>query len=197
MIFDRSVVDYHVAMSNDPVQTIDFAAFYLFGPITQLTSEQLQQTVDLLIEQKKWVTAYADFRADYFLATKNCPVALSLSSYMLRAMRKFPFLSFVIPKEGTFVSVENISIPATSRKEMLTYRLINYLYRMESAKEHFTTYGIFPASARNLPDLETDPIKKRILADCQESFTKSHIGVVLASQEKIRDAWVEIKSSGN
>ncbi len=197
MIFDPAVVDYKVAMSNDPVQTIDFAAFYLFGPIKELNPEQLQQTVDLLIAQKKWVTAYADFRADYFLATNNCPVALSLSSYMIRAMRKFPFLSFVIPKEGTFVSVENISIPAASRKEQLTYQLVNYLYTAESAQAHFETYGLFPASANNLPDLANDLEKKAMLASCQEAFAKSYIGVVLASQEKIRDAWVEIKSSSD
>ncbi|MBS0616358.1 MAG: extracellular solute-binding protein [Verrucomicrobia bacterium] len=197
MIFDPKVVDYKVAMSNDPVQTIDFAAYYLFGPIKELNSEQLQETVDLLIAQKKWVTAYADFRADYFLATKNCPVALSLSSYMIRAMRKFPFLGFVIPKEGTFVSVENVSIPAASKKEHLTYQLINYLYTAQSAQAHFDTYGLFPASAQNLPDLETDPEKKKILESCQEAFPKSYIGIVLASQEKIRDAWVEIKSSSD
>lgn len=197
MIFDPAVVDYKVAMSNDPVQTIDFAAFYLFGPIKELNPQQLQQTVDLLIMQKRWVTAYVDFRADYFLATKNCPVALTLSSYMIRAMRKFPFLSFVIPKEGTFVSVENLSIPAASKKEKLTYQLINYLYTAESAQKHFDTFGIFPASARNLPDLEIEPEKKKILASCQEAFAKSYIGVVLASQEKIRDAWVEIKSSSD
>ena len=44
------------------------------------------------LTQKQFVNAYADSRADYFLATKNSAVVVSSSSYIWRTMKKFPFV---------------------------------------------------------------------------------------------------------
>ena len=74
-------------MINDPIQTVIIAAYYLYGPVDTLTEEQLLEVQDLLIRQKKWVEAYADFRGNYFLATKNCPLVLASSSYMWRTKK--------------------------------------------------------------------------------------------------------------
>jgi spermidine/putrescine transport system substrate-binding protein len=195
MIFDPRVVDYRVAMINDPVEAILIASFYLYGPVETLTPEQMNGIVDLLTLQKTWVVAYADFRADYFLATKNCPVALATSSYILRTMRKFPFVDFVVPKEGSFVSIENIAIPKASKKEHLVYKLINYLYTPESMATHFKTYGIFPATKNATSHLEADERTRNLIDTSSSQFSNFQFTRLITSQENIRNAWVQIKSS--
>lgn len=194
MIFDPKVVDYQIAMINDPVEALMIGAFYLYGDVKTLTPKQLQEVTDLLIEQKKWVTAYADFRADYFIATKNCPVALASSSYILRTERNFDFVGFVVPKEGTFVSIENLCIPAASSKEEYVYELISYLYHPDSMAIHFNAFGFFPATVDVYPLLNLDPSIEALMS--ASSFKKYYFTKTIASQEAIRDAWVEIKSSG-
>ena len=195
MLFDPKVVNYPLTMINDPVEAILFAAFYLYGSVDSLTDEQFKKVVNLLIEQKKWVTAYADFRADYFLASKNCPVVLSSTSYIFRTMKRFDFINFVVPKEGTFVTIENLCIPRASTKEALTYELINFLYQPKSMKTHFNTYGVFPATLDVLPYLDLNEETKSLLNTSAETFKKFYFTRVIASQQALRDAWIQVKST--
>jgi spermidine/putrescine transport system substrate-binding protein len=194
MIFDPTVIDYKITMSNDPIQTLTLASFYLYGPIDTISNFQLQKITDLLITQKKLVNAYADFRADYFLATKNSAVAVTSSSYIWRTMRKFPFVGYVIPKEGTFVTIENFCIPKTSKKEGLTYQLINFLFTRYSMKIHYDTYGIFPATMDVMDDLNLDPDARKLMTMSSPELRPLHFARLLTSQENIRDAWVQVKT---
>lgn len=66
MVFDPAAVNYKITMLNDPIEAIQMAAYYLFGPIKSLSPEQVRQVQTLLNRQKNWVEAYADFRGDYF-----------------------------------------------------------------------------------------------------------------------------------
>jgi len=195
-IFDPEIVHYRIGMINDPVQAIETAAFYLYGPVKELSPDQLQGVIRLLSEQKKWVAAYADARADYFLASKNCPVVLSSSSYIWRTMRRFPFVRFAVPKEGTFATIENFCIPKDSKKENYTYEFINFLYSPESTAAHYNTFGVFPASldVLSLPNLDAET--RKLLGASPETFKQFHFTEMLTSQQAIRDAWVQIKSSG-
>lgn len=197
MIFDSKVVDYRIAMVNDPIEALQMAAFYLYGPVDQVTDAQLQEITKLLIQQKEWVAAYAEFRGDYFLATKSCPVILSSSSYIWRTMRKFPFVGFVVPKEGSFITIENFCIPIASKKEDLTYQLLNFLYRPESMAKHYEEFGIFPATLDVIPHLSHDVETQKLLESSTTLLRNSHFIHQITSQEKIRDAWVQIKSSAN
>jgi spermidine/putrescine-binding protein len=184
-------------MTNDPIEATSFASFYLYGNAQSLTTAQAEEVKNLLIQQKSWVEAYANFRGDYFLATGNCPVVVASSSYIWKTMRQFPFVSFVVPKEGTFVAIENIAIPAAARNEQLTYQFINYLFRHESVLSQFHKFGFFPSTIDALSELELDPEAKRFIQDSTQQFEKFHFIHEVTSQEKIHEIWVEVKSSSN
>jgi len=195
MVFDEKVVNYNITMTNDPIQTILMASFYLYGPKRTLTADELAKTTDLLIKQKKWVNAYADFRADYFLATKNSAVAIASTSYIWRTMKAFPFVGYVIPKEGTFITIENVCIPKESLKEELTYQLINFLYSNASMKTHFETFGIFPSTMSVISDLNIDSKTKDLMTLTSSELKDLRFTEVQTSQENIRDAWVVVKTN--
>ncbi len=196
MIFDTDTISYKIAMVNDPVEAVVFAAFYLYGPIPELNSEQLEGVKNLLIEQKKWVEAYASFRADYFLATKNCPVVIASSSYLWRTMRLFPFVKTLIPDEGTFITIENLCIPTLSTKEDLVYRFINYLYQPEIVATHFHKFGFFPSTLNVLPYLKMDEEAQALICSSPEAFKKFYFINKNLPEQQIRDLWVTVKSSG-
>ena len=89
LIFDPKTVDYKISMINDAIEAVEFASFYLYGITPTLDSQQIEAIKNVLVEQRNWVTAYANFRGDYFLATRNCPVVIASSSYIWRTMRLF------------------------------------------------------------------------------------------------------------
>lgn len=194
LIFDPELVKYKIAMINDPMEAVLFSSLYLYDSPTSLTKEQFEGVKNLLFTQKKWVEAYADFRADYFLATKNCPVVVASSSYIWRTMRMFKFVNFIIPQEGTFISIENLCLPAASDKEELVYKFINFLYKPESVAKHYHTFGFFPSTLHAIPYMQMDPEGEKLIRSSLEEFKKFHFFQNVYSQQGVRDMWVELKS---
>lgn len=194
LIYDANRIAYKIAMINDPLEAIPLTAFYLFQKNTPLNEENFNRVRKLLMNQRSWVEAYADFRGDYLIATKNCPVAVASSSYISRSKKMFPFIQFIVPKEGTFITIENLCIPIHSSKESLVYKFINYLYNPDSIKKHFESYGFFPASMQANDLLQMDAEFSKFLFSTREDFQKYHFFKPIYSQQKIRDLWIEVKS---
>jgi spermidine/putrescine transport system substrate-binding protein len=111
-------------------------------------------------------------------------------------MRMFDFVGFVVPQEGSFISIENLCIPKPSTKEDQVYRLINYLYTPKSAASHYHTFGFFPSTTDVTDHLEIDPLAESLFKASQDDFSKYHFLENILPQQETRDIWVEVKSGG-
>jgi spermidine/putrescine transport system substrate-binding protein len=185
---------YQVAMLNNPGDAVFLSSLYLFEKSNLLTPEEFEKTRMLLIQQKPFVEAYADHRTSYFLATRNCPVVVTANSYIWRLKKNFPFIKFAIPKEGTYISIENFALPHGSPKEELVYTFLNYLYTKDSFEKHFETFGFFPAISGAVKNLEEDPDAQAILFTAKEEFKKFHLYTELVPQKELIPLWVEVKT---
>lgn len=194
MIFDPNVMHYKITMNNDPIEAVTFASFYLYGNTDQLHPHQIQEVKQLLIRQKPRVTAYASFRGDYFLATHNVALAVASTSYIWRTKRLFDFVDFAIPKEGSFITIENFCIPKPSQKEDLVYQFINYLCRPQSVVTHFKTYALFPATLHALDQLEADEQAMQFMRSAPQDFENYHFIRNALPQKDILDIWVDVKA---
>jgi spermidine/putrescine transport system substrate-binding protein len=188
---------FKISMLNDPIEVMALSAFYLFRTTSLVNDTQIQAMKSLLINQKKWVEAYANFRGDYFIATKNCPVVVSTSSYMQRSMRQFPFVGFVVPKEGTFITIENLCIPKASCKANNAYQFINYLFKPESIRKHYLSYGFFPTSLTRLHTIEKDESTRSLIISTPETFANYHFIQNVLPEQTMHDMWIEIKTRTN
>jgi spermidine/putrescine transport system substrate-binding protein len=201
MIFDPQVVHYKITMNNDPIEVVEFASFYLYGMADEaiasghLDPDQVQAIRHLLIQQRPWVAAYASFRGDYFLATKNVALVVASTSYILRAQKLFNFIGFVIPKEGSFITIENFCIPKPSQKEELVFRFINYLCSPKSVAKHFKTYSLFPSTLHGVEQFGVDDHIANLIHSNPEDFKKYHFIRNILPQEETRDIWVDVKTS--
>jgi len=194
-IYDPSVIDYKIAVSNHPGEAVSHAAFYLFGTAQDpLTEQQFQKVRSLLLEQRNWVEAYSDFRADYFIATGNCPVALSTSTYIKRIRPLFPSIEFVIPKEGTFLSIENVCISTATTKEEYIYKLLNFLYTKKAMTTTHENFYFFPATLDAQEGLKLEDYEKRMLEELASDPKKIQFFKIIMPVQRLTDLWVEIKS---
>ncbi len=192
LIFDKNNVDYKIAMTNDPAEAIVLAATYLFKNTSSLNKDRLAAVKSLLLEQKQWVEAYVTFRGDYFLITKNCPVAVASSSYIWRTIKLFPHIDFFVPKKS-FITIENICIPKSSDKIDLIYKFINFLYEPGIIEHHFKLFGFFPPTKIDLAN-EADKDKlQKWLSITKEEIKEFDFVKPLISQQEMRDLWVELK----
>lgn len=193
-IYNKNVIDYRIAAQNDPIEAVAISSFYLFGTIENPSQEKFTEVKNLLMEQRNWVEAYSDSRASYFIATGNCPVAMTTSSYIRRMIVLQPDIDFVVPEEGSFVSIENFAVSKKSEKLKYVYEFLNYLYSENSMKQHFNELGLIPAYQISLQDLSVYPYEKRLFEITPEQFQKYLFFKNIYPQQKVRDLWVEVKS---
>lgn len=193
-LFNEDMIKYKIAMTNDPIEAFCLGAFYLFGPKASLTSKETSMVKRLLIEQKKHVEAYAVPRSDYIVGSKNASLALSLSSYVIRSKKHFPFMEFVIPQNKTFISIENVAIPANAKHEKEAYQFLNYIYEKENLAKACNSFEIFPATKGAIEFLENSKecadVESAILQKDYQLYFFRH----LLPEKELRTLWIEIKA---
>jgi spermidine/putrescine transport system substrate-binding protein len=142
LIFEKEYIKNRIGMTDSAREAIMIATQYLYGSIDALakpgTLEAVQQ---ILLKQKQWVEVYSDVRSGDLLASKSCAVVAALSPDITRLKKEYPNISFVLPKEGSFMLIDAFLIPVLSQKDELTYQFLNYLYRPEVVQHNIERYG--------------------------------------------------------
>ncbi len=203
LIFDESIAP-RVSMIEDSYDAVSIAAQYLYGSIENLTEDKLQGITKLLIKQKKWVEAYTDLRADYFLSLGICPVMIGQSAYIYRANKsddeedekpKENEFSFLIPQEGGFFMIDSLVIPAQSTKEDYVYKFINYLYQEDQVKGFYENFGYLPVMKKLLHSVNLDYINEPLDEILKpEKFAKFSPLKRELPASRISKLWIEVKS---
>lgn len=193
-VFNESMIDYKIAMLNDPIEAVNVAAYYLFGPVDQLTEEQTKAVRALLIKQKSWVEAYASLRSDYILATRNCAVALSPSSFVFRTARQFPYVKFVLPKKWSFITIETLAMPKGSDKQELVNTFLNFIFQPENFSKLIDTYCLFPSTTDVIPHVKPNGAFEKVYRSTLKNKRKFYYFKYLIDERETRDIWIEVKS---
>jgi spermidine/putrescine transport system substrate-binding protein len=181
-IFDASQ-NFKIIMTNDPIEAVLFAVHYLYGVVHGITEDQIRDVKRVLKEQRSRINAYTNFRADYYLITRNCPLVVTSSSHIVRALQKDKDLAFVVPEDGTFATIENITLVAASQHEDEAYQFINFMYRKELVSHHVQLFGYLPAV--------TD-IDEVVIPLDQKRFQFFYRPM---SEAALQDLWIEVKST--
>lgn len=189
MIFDTKIAPHHLCMIDGARELVQIAAQYLFGKQTsELTKDQVAQIKKLLVDQKKLVELYTEDRANFLLASKTSPMAVSIGAVTARIMRTFKNIDFVIPKEGSFLNVDAFVIPKNTHKDELIYLFLNYLYKEEVLKHHITKYAYFsPLQGIEVTD---SPVPM----PSAQQIEKADFFKNILSRSALSDIWVAIKA---
>ena len=194
IIFDKVHPSDRIAMVNDAREAIFIAAQYLFGSSLELTASQLEKIKQTLIKQKQFVEAYTELRPDYFLTTKNVTIAVSASPYIGRAMKTHPDVKFILPIEGSFLTIENVAIPASSSKTELVYEFLKFIFSPPVMAHTFHTFVFFPATLDALALLDLDEATRQLITLTPEKMKKLQFFKSSLAQDTINAVWIAVKS---
>lgn len=139
LIFNPEKLSGTIVLLNDSRELITLALWHRYGKVLSPSPEEVEMAKAMLKKQKKYVEAYSDFRGDFFLSSGNCSLAILPNSFAWRTASQNSDIVFKIPREGTFISIENYVIPAVSKKADSVYKLMNFLFRYEHQKHNFET----------------------------------------------------------
>lgn len=183
---------YRVSMTDVSIAAVLLAGVYLYGSTQQVDSnERMESIEDLLIRQKQWVQLYTDIRGEDMLATKNCPVVMTIASDLWRIKQEYPHLSFVIPREGSGMVIESFALSkqVTKEKEEACLKLLEYLYRPEVLYYHSSKYGFVPPR----PDVDVSDL--HLFVPTEKELERLSFLVGGVSKERVDQAWLKIMTS--
>lgn len=189
LIFDPAIAPPKVGMLDDAREIALIAAQYLFGSIEDLDEQKIEQIIQLLVRQKKWVASYTDLRTDYLLLSQTVPVALGYVSDINRVMRRKDTVKFLIPEEGSFALLDLFAIPAASQKDDLIYQFLNYLYQPHVIKQYIDTFGFYPPRKNVQPE---DPLFA--VEPKPDLFKKLHFFKNVIPEHFLNKLWIALKS---
>jgi spermidine/putrescine transport system substrate-binding protein len=187
LIFDKNKVPPAVGMLDLAREDVILAASYLFGTAEfSPTQENIDAIKNLLKQQKNWVSAYTESNVEHLLLSKSSPVVVAMGPDILRIKRQYPYIDFIIPREGSFAVVDSFAIPAQSSKEALVYQLINYLMKPEVVEHHKNKFGMC-SPLQEVPAAEEDRF-----CPTQEQFRAMKFFRTSMPDSLLNDIWIQL-----
>ncbi len=192
LIFDKRIMPKRIGMAEDPQILILTAAVYLFGRIKeQLSGDQINKIKKLLLEQKSSVEIYTDSRSEYVLVSGTVPVVVTLSGDLLKVMKRFENINFIIPKEGAFAVIDSFAITAATKKDDFIYSFLNYIFRPGVVKKYVDKFDFFPAVK---VDIEYDDRFEYVTKPTEALFKNINFFKNVISKEDLNDLLITLKS---
>lgn len=132
-----------VSMLNDMRETIGAALIYKgFSPNTTDPSE-LEAAKQALLAQKPYLAKYDSEAYKESLAAGETVLAHGWSGEILAQRMDNPDVAFVVPREGSFLFVDNLAVPKASKNKYTAELFINYLLRPQVAARN-SSYLRYP-----------------------------------------------------
>lgn len=196
-IFDPAIMIQNIGLINDSRELINLAIKYKYGRLRPISQPEMREIKALLVEQKKHAEAYTDFRGDFLLESGNCPVVLMGSNYIKEALQENENLVYLIPKEGTFLGLENFVIPVNSNKEDLVYKLLNFLYQPEVQEHNFkeSDYTQIPTRKDAQYLFETKELQNVIPLIHPDTPERALPYYNFLTDEQVNEIWLAVKGS--
>lgn len=190
LIFDEQISPKHIAVFDDPLELPLITAQYLFGSIEEINEEKFEKIKKLLIKQKSWVELYTDTRPEFILASKTCPVVVVYGADLVKVMRRFENIDFLIPQEGSFVLIDSFAIPSATNKDELIYQLLNYLYDPEVLGQYVEKFDFFPPTKT----IAMDDKFRTMSTPTNAMFKKLYFFKSVIPEKMLNDLWIAVKS---
>lgn len=125
-------VGRRVTMLDEKRDTLGAALIHCGYSGNSTRPEELQVAKQSLLEQKKWVRRYtSDFVDD--LIRQETYLALAWSGDVHTAVQSEPRVGYAVPREGSFLFVDNLCIPASAPHPEAAMQFMEYYLQPEVA----------------------------------------------------------------
>ncbi|MFC1854622.1 PotD/PotF family extracellular solute-binding protein [Candidatus Dependentiae bacterium] len=184
---------YRVCVMDDPRDVIFLGSLYLYGTAKDFSKKRLAEIKKLLAKQKKWVGGYADSNLPYYLSGVY-PVAFATASVMTRMIKESYEFGFVLPKEGSIITIENLAIPVGAKNVEEAHMFIDFLIAAKAQAESFEEYGFSPSNKGAYRYIDKVYLNNPAVFPKGKLFEKLHPIHSGLSVKDAHELWTDIKS---
>jgi len=109
---------------------------------------------------------------------------------LVKIMRQFENIDFLIPKEGGFVLLDSFAIPTATNKDKLIYQLLNYLYDPTILAQYVEKFDFFPPTKT----VTLNGRFKKMSVPTVAMFKKLYFFESVIPKKMLNDLWITVKS---
>lgn len=194
-IFQRENLKGRMTMLNDPRETLGSALKYLGFSINTVNPLEITKAEKVLIEWKKNLAKFESEQYKNGLASAEYLVVQGYAGEIMLVHNENKDVIAVIPKEGTIVSIDMLTVPNDAPNPDLAFAFINFLLEPKNA---LTTilYTQFLVANTAAYDLLPDHLKKsHILFPEKSILEKSELIRNLGEKTSLyNEAWDRVKA---
>ena len=185
-----------ITMLDNHFHVIGSALKYLGYSFNSVNEEELMQAKELLLKQKSYVMAY-DSWPRRLIAEKEAWITQSWTGDMWYVSRDVKSMRNVLPKEGTFWSLESIFIPKGAKSPAAAQLFLNFLFRTDINAMVIEWIG-YPPTHRHVMEFMPDEMKQWpgfiVDPEYQKKCEGDDIKAFTGKGEELRmKIWVELK----
>jgi spermidine/putrescine transport system substrate-binding protein len=167
LLLDSDKYSGREALLADQRIVLGCALKYLGYSMNSTKQEEINKARDLLIKQKPHIKAFAPDEGQNMLMAGDVDIVMEWNGDIRQVMDEDSDLSYVIPKEGTNVFIDNICIPKDAPHPENAHAFINHILDPQVEAEicntiHYATPNaearkLLPATELNNPTIYPPP----------------------------------------
>jgi spermidine/putrescine transport system substrate-binding protein len=174
VLFDSDEYKGRIAVLSEAADMFRLYGKYLGKSVNALTPADVKTIEDMMVKQKRFIKAFHDDNGQDLLLKGEVDLVLEYNGDIAQKMPDDPDIGFVIPKEGSQISTDNLCIPKDAAHPKNAHAFINYLLDAEVGKKITETIKFLTpnAAARTLmgKEYETNSVAfppAELLAKCE------------------------------
>lgn len=161
-VFDSDRYKGRIALLSEAGDLCRLALLYLGLPMDSRDPAAIGRVRDLLIRQKPNIAAFHDDNGQDLLLAGDVDLVVEYNGDIAQAMREDPDIGFVVPREGSQISSDNLCVPKGAPNPKAAMRFVNYLLDAKAGAEIARTIR-YPtpnaaAKARTPADYRESPV---------------------------------------
>ena len=184
-----------ISMLDNSRDCVSTALLLTGKPETSGDEKDLEEAKQLLLRQRPLVKQYSSSTYIDGLVAGELQLAMAWSGDVLQASRENPQLDYVIPKEGSYMWVDNLCLVRGSQHREETLRLVDYLLLPDTAAEIANTVRYATPNAAAMKGLD-DSLRRdpRVFPD-KATQARLHFHALLdpAMSQVWSDVWQDVK----
>jgi spermidine/putrescine-binding protein len=186
----------HILMLDDPMDCFAVALKWMGYSVNTQKREELEAARDALLKQKSLVKVYNSTNYDEILASGDVWLAHGWNGDIAKVAAHNPNIGFVVPREGSALSVDYLVIPRTARHKREAHTFINYFLSAQvgAAVTNFNSFSTANEAAK--PFIQRDLLKNlAVFPDIQIMKRLENVATPSGETAQLRDRfWTEVKS---
>jgi spermidine/putrescine transport system substrate-binding protein len=195
-MLDRTDLKGRVTMLNDMRETVGAALKSLGYSLNTTDDKQLAEARDVVVRWKRNLAKFENEQYKTGIASGEFLLVHGYSGDILQVQKENPDVVFVVPREGTSVSCDDLVIPKSAKEKTLAHAFINFLQEPDVAAENsnFISYLCpnTPAYAKLDPEIRDNPA---VFMDAAVRAKSEVIRDLARDNAKYVKVWDEIKAA--